>query len=81
MLKEGRESGVFASPLKFFSSEVQNVMIILFLQWPLDGRSKNLIGASQEGKQSMGWTKFLASTQEHWFIISQCIDKAIPNCF
>lgn len=52
-------------------NENQNVTIVLLFQWPLDGRSKNLIGVSQEGKSHIASRMFWHSIQ-HWFIISLC---------
>lgn len=66
------------APFKFFSSEVQNV--ISFLQWPLDGRSKNLIGVLEEGKQSMEWVKFMALTQPA-LVYNKLMQRVIPHCF
>lgn len=49
-----------------FSNEDKNVTIALLLQWPLDGRSKNLSGTSEEGNSYMGSKIILVL--KHWFI-------------
>lgn len=39
--------------LNFCLNEAPKVVIVTLLQWPLDGRSKNLTGASQEDSSSI----------------------------